>query len=82
MLNKLKEQMKDVKVFVLNIVIAVLIFFLLIIGFYFVEELIGALDRGYNESSMMYRIEYGNYGTLVQMYHTNDVIPVIVSNDI
>lgn len=76
MLNKLKEQMKDVKVFVLNIVIAVLIFFLLIIGFYFVEELIEAFDRGYSENSMMYRIEDGNYGSLVQMYHTNEIIPV------
>ncbi len=81
MVNKLKEQMKDIKVFILNIIIVVMIFLLIIMGIFMVQEVADALDRGYKESSMMYRMEDESYDTLIRMYHTNEMIPVKASTE-
>lgn len=76
MWSKLKLQMQDIRVLILNIIIAVLVVLLLIVGALTVEEFSSAIDRGYKEESFIYRLNDESYETLLRLYHTNDIMSV------
>ncbi|MGN1146663.1 MAG: hypothetical protein ACI4R5_09455 [Acetatifactor sp.] len=71
MWNKLKAQMKDIRVLVLNIIIVVLVFLLIIRVIMLVGEFSDSCERGYKEESFVYRMQDESYMSMVEMYHTN-----------
>lgn len=76
MRNKQEQQTRDVKVFLLNIVIGILIFLLIVGISYALGEWSDSKDRGYEENSFLYRMEDGRYDEMVRMYHENRALGI------
>lgn len=71
-MNKYKEQMKDVKLLVLNIVIIVLAIVMCVVLGMAVEEVQYAFsDYEISESSFLYNMEQERYGDMVEDYYQN-----------
>lgn len=74
MMNKLKQQMKDVKLLVLNIIIIILAIVIVNLAWAAGEEVMYCLIPDENkESQFYYAIEGENYDYVVSMYHENVV---------
>jgi len=70
LINWIKEQVKQPKLLLLDIVIAGLtVFFMFMIGFALEE--VSYSFHYYDENSFYWRLESGEYASMVTMYHTN-----------
>lgn len=81
MKNRLKLQMQDIRVLILNVIIAVLVVLLFIMGALTVKEFSYAVDKGYEEEVFVYRLNDESYETMLELYHTNDALSVKLSQE-
>lgn len=81
MKNRLKLQMQDIRVLILNVIIAVLVVVLLIMAALTVKEFSYAIDKGYKEEVFVYRLNDERYEMMLELYHTNDALSVKPSKE-
>lgn len=71
MLNKLREARQNVIILVMNIVIVVMCVVMIICACTAVSALYEDFSAPYDERTMFYRIDYGDFHNMVELYHTN-----------